>query len=78
MQETIKTRSGRVLVLPGDEEDAAINAAAREDEDALPLTDDELKQFKRSRGRPVGSSKAKVNLRIDVDVLEAFKDGGDG
>jgi uncharacterized protein (DUF4415 family) len=77
MQQTIKTKSGRVLVMPSDEEDAAITAAALDDPDNQPLTAEQLAQFKR-RGRPVGSNKAKVNLRLDVDILEAFKSGGDG
>ena len=77
MLKTIKTRSGRVLVMPSDKEDAAITAAALSDPDNQPLTAEQLGQFKR-RGRPVGSNKAKVNLRLDVDILEAFKSGGDG
>jgi uncharacterized protein (DUF4415 family) len=77
MQKTIKTKSGRVLVMPSDEEDAAITAAALSDPDNQPLTAEQISQFKR-RGRPVGSNKTKVNLRLDVDILEAFKSGGDG
>ena len=77
MLKTIKTRSGRVLALPSDDEDAAITAAALSDPDNQPLTAEQLGQFKR-RGRPVGSNKAKVNLRIDVDILEASKSGGEG
>jgi uncharacterized protein (DUF4415 family) len=63
--------------MPSDEEDAAITAAALSDPDNQPLTDVQLGQLKR-RGRPVGSNKAKINLRLDVDILEAFKAGGDG
>jgi uncharacterized protein (DUF4415 family) len=77
MSKTIKTRSGRILVMPSDEEDAAITTAALSDHDNQPLTSEQLGQFKR-RGRPIGSNKAKVNLRLDVDVLEAFKSAGDG
>ena len=51
MQQTIKTRSGRVLVLPAEEEDAAINAAALGDPDNPPLTAEQLAQFKRKPGR---------------------------
>ncbi len=63
--------------MPSDEEDAAITAAALSDPDNQPLTVEQLRQFKR-RGRPVGSSKVPVSLRIDADVLDAFKAGGDG
>lgn len=53
----IKTKSGRVLVLPSPEEDAQITAAALTDPDNQPLTNEELQQFKRMRGRPQGSGK---------------------
>ncbi len=48
----IKTKSGRILELPSPEEDAQITAAALTDPDNLPLTDEELQQFQRTRGRP--------------------------
>lgn len=66
------------MALGNDEEGAAITAAAQSDPDSLPLTDEQLAQFKRKRGRPVGSCKVPVSLRIDADVLDAFKSGGDG
>ncbi|WP_211463161.1 BrnA antitoxin family protein [Collimonas silvisoli] len=71
----------RKIVMPTAEEDAAITAAALSDPDALPLTDTQLRQLKplRPRGRPAGSgTKIQVTMRIDEDVLEAFKTGGDG
>ncbi len=78
MQKTIKTKAGRVLIMPTDEEDAAITAAAISDPDNQPLTDDQLRQFKRGRGRPVGSNKEQVTLRLDAEVLETFKATGTG
>ncbi|MCY0389891.1 BrnA antitoxin family protein [Robbsia sp. Bb-Pol-6] len=33
---------------------------------------------KRGRGRPVGSNKEQMNLRIDRDVIEAYRSAGDG
>ncbi|MGI4812158.1 MAG: BrnA antitoxin family protein, partial [Janthinobacterium lividum] len=33
---------------------------------------------KRGRGRPRGASKAQMNLRIDLDVIAAFKALGEG
>ncbi len=75
----IKTKSGRTLILPTPEEDAGITAAAMTDPDNLPLTDAELKQFKRGRGRPSGSGKKEqVTLRLDTEILEQFKATGDG
>ncbi|WP_297351635.1 BrnA antitoxin family protein [Paraburkholderia sp.] len=33
---------------------------------------------RRGRGRPTGSNKAQMNLRIDLDVIEAYKAQGEG
>lgn len=77
----IKTKSGRILKMPDAEEDAAITAAAMGDDDALPLTDEQLAQMKpaRPRGRPAGSGKkVLVSVRFDTDVIEAFRQTGDG
>ncbi|AJP48281.1 hypothetical protein PG1C_07015 [Rugosibacter aromaticivorans] len=75
----IKTKSGRILELPSPEEDAQITAAALSDPDNLPLTDAELIQFKRSRGRPLGSGKKEqVTLRLDAEILEQFRATGNG
>jgi uncharacterized protein (DUF4415 family) len=81
MQTTIKTRGGRVLILPTPEEDAAITAAAMSDPDSVPFTDAEWEQVKPlvRRGRPLGSgSKTQVTLRLDVEVIQKFKASGDG
>ena len=81
MQQSLRTRSGRVLVLPTREEDAAITAAALSDPDAMVLTDAEWEQVKPlvRRGRPLGSgTKRQVTLRLDVDVLERLKATGAG
>lgn len=69
----------RKLIRPTDGEDAAITAAALADADNPPLTDEELKQFKRGRGRPVGSGKKEqVTLRLDTEILERFRAMGNG
>lgn len=81
MQTTIKTRSGRVLILPTPAEDANITAAAISDPDAMPFTDAEWEQIKPvlRRGRPLGSgTKTQITLRLDVDVVDKFKASGDG
>ena len=81
MQRTIKTRSGRVLVLPTPEEDAAITAAAMSDPDALPFSDRDWETAKHvaTRGRPLGSgNKMQVTLRLDIDVVEKLKADGAG
>ena len=67
------------LIRPTDKEDAQITAAALTDPDNLPLTDSELSQFKRGRGRPQGSGKKEqVTLRLDAQILEQFKATGSG
>ena len=78
MQQTVKTRSGRVILRPSQAEDAAITAAALSDPDALPLTDAQLKAM-RPMGRPrIAKPKAAVTMRLDADVLEALRSSGQG
>ncbi len=51
------------------------------DEDDRPLTEEELNKgisLARSRGRPVGSDKTQIALRLDNCVLAAFKSTGKG
>ncbi len=77
----IKTKSGYVLEVPTDEEDAAITAAALSDPDSQPLTDEQLKQLKpyRGPGRPAGSGKkSAISVRFDTEVIEAFRQSGSG
>ena len=81
MVSRVNTRSGRVIILPTPEEDAAITAAAMSDPDAMPFTDAEWAQVKPlvHRGRPLGSGiKTQVTLRLDTEVIEKFKASGTG
>ena len=52
------------------------------DEDDRPLTKEELQggieAYRRSRGRPAGSNKELVAIRLDKDVLEALRATGKG
>lgn len=78
MPKTVKTRSGRVLVLPTLAEDAAIAAGIAQDPDAYEPSDIELGVMRRP-GRPVGSgTKTQVTLRLDSDLLQSFKATGAG
>ena len=78
MTQTIKTRSGRVLVLPTPAEDARIRAGIAADPDTYEVSDDEFKLMRRP-GRPLGSgTKTQVTLRLDAEVLEKFRASGDG
>lgn len=78
MQKTLTTRSGRVLILPTAEEDAAINAGIAADPDTYELSDSEFEAL-RPRGRPFGSgNKIQVTLRLDIDVVNKLKADGTG
>lgn len=68
-------------IIPTPEEDAIITAAAMSDPDAMPLTDAEWEAAKPTmrRGRPPAAvTKQQVALRLDQEVLEAFRSGGPG
>lgn len=79
MQTTIKTRSGRVLVLPTPEEAATINAGIAADPDTYELSDTEFTQLK-PVGRPRATAPLKMptTIRFDADVLTALKASGKG
>jgi len=74
------------VYMPTDEEDTAITAAAMSDPDALPWTDEQLeaaKPFMRIGVRPVGrpsvaNPKVSTTIRLDADVMAAFRHTGAG
>jgi uncharacterized protein (DUF4415 family) len=67
------------LIRPTDTENKQITTAALTDPDNPPLTNEELQQFRRTRGRPQGSGKKEqVTLRLDADILEQFRATGNG
>jgi len=71
----------RKIIMPTPEEDAAITAAALGDPDALPLTDEQLAQFKpmRKRGRPFAdSTKEQISIRLSPEIVKRFKRTGPG
>jgi uncharacterized protein (DUF4415 family) len=87
----LKTKSGRWLELPTDEEDAEINAGIAADPDtfewteedfkrAVPFTalPEELQAVLRGRGKQKGATKISTTVRFDTDVLSAFKATGKG
>ncbi|HWU65617.1 MAG TPA: BrnA antitoxin family protein [Methylophilus sp.] len=63
------------LELPDADEEARINAGIEADPDTFEVSD---RQFKKMRGRPVGSNKTLVHIRLDNDVVEKFKATGSG
>jgi hypothetical protein len=50
--ETLTLPSGRVVILPTDEDDAAINAGIAADPDTYEFSADEFKQLRPLHGRP--------------------------
>ena len=71
----LTTKTGRKILLNTDEEEAAINAGIAADPDTFEVTG---AQFKKMRGRPAGSNKTLVHIRLDNDLLERFKATGAG
>ncbi|MDD5058638.1 MAG: BrnA antitoxin family protein [Sideroxydans sp.] len=81
MPQTIKSHTGRTLILPTPEEDVAISAGIAADPDTHELTVAEFAQLKPipQRGRPASANpKVHTGLRLDAEVLDAFKAGGRG
>ena len=69
-------------MVPTAAEDRAINAAARSDPDAQPLTPAQLKAMvplRAVRGRPPSDNKkVLVSVRYSREVVDYFKSTGDG
>ena len=70
------------VIMPSEEEDRRILAAAKDDPDAQPLTDEQLKTmvpFRSLRGRPKSENKKLlVSVRYSQEVIEYFRGTGDG
>jgi uncharacterized protein (DUF4415 family) len=78
MPKTVKTKSGRVLVMPTLAEDATIADGIAHDSDTYEPSDLELSLMRRP-GRPIGSgTKRQITLRLDADLIDTFKASGDG
>jgi len=79
MPKTIKTASGRKLILPTAEEENFIKSGIENDADTYELTDSEFAKLKPMRGRPTSENpKVFTAIRFDSDVLLAFKASGRG
>lgn len=68
-------------IVPTDQEDAAITAAARSDPDAIPYTDAEwaavLPLVRRGRP-PLAVTKERITIRLSPEVVGAFRASGEG
>ena len=73
----VTAKSGRVFRVPSAAEDARIRAGIAADPDACEPSDAALKTL-RPVGRPVGSAKTQITLRVDNDTLATFKATGQG
>lgn len=77
-----KTPKPSNIRMPTVEEDRQINAAAKTDPDAQPLTAKQLKAMvplKSLRGRPKSDNKKQlVSVRYSPEVIEYFKSTGEG
>lgn len=90
MSETIMTKSGRTLVMPTPEEDAAINRGIAKDPDTYELSDEEFKQLRpfsermaerraaAVKDQPEGRPLIEITISYDADVLETFRATGNG
>lgn len=81
MRKTIKTRSGKTIVLPTEEEDKIINEGIASDPDTYELSENEIKNLKpaRLRGRPKAeTTKEQITLRLSRDVIAYFRSTGAG
>jgi uncharacterized protein (DUF4415 family) len=70
------------IYMPTLEEDRAINAAAKSDPDAQPLTPKQLKEMvpmRTLRGRPkLENKKQLISVRYSSEVINYFKATGEG
>ena len=71
------------LIMPSDEEDAAINSGIASDPDTYEVSAEQMKAMqplgKRGRGRPkLASTKELVSIRYDAEVIRAFRASGEG
>jgi hypothetical protein len=69
----LKTKSGRRVILPTPEEDAALTAAAADDPDNPVLSDDEWDEARLRAVRPEpDTGKERVAVRLSEQVVQRF------
>jgi len=69
------------IIMPTDEEDAAINRGIAADPDTYEVPGEDFTTMKRlgARGRPrVETPKVQLTVRYDADIVDKFKATGDG
>ena len=81
MPKHLTLRNGRKILLNTPKEETAIAAGIAADPDTYELNEKEFARLKPAlpRGRPrAATPKIHTGLRLDADVLAAFKSGGRG
>ena len=76
----LTSKSGRVIELPSDDEEAAINGGINADLDTYELTAAEFTKLRPVKaGRPKAQvTKERITIRLSPEVLAAFKNSGKG
>ena len=79
MSEYLTLRNGRKVLLNTPEEDATITAAAMEDPDAAPYTDEEWEQIKPLLRCPIAEvTQERITIHLSRHVVERFRATGPG
>ena len=78
MHKTIKTRSGREVIVPTSQENAAINAGIASDPDTYELGAAEFIRLRRAGRPPAAIKRPMLSMRTDPDVLEKLRASGPG
>ncbi len=78
MTQTIKTLSGRVLVLPTLEEDAAIAVGVAADPDTHEVSDAEFAVIRRPDQPMDSGTKIQITQSLDTTIVEKFKATDEG
>ena len=75
---SVKSKSGRMIEMPTDEEDKVINQGIANDSETYELSKKEFKQL-RPVGRPVADViKDRITIRLSKDVTDYFRATGRG
>ena len=80
MQNTLKTRTGKQLILPSDQEDLEIGKGLLEDPDTFELNAEQFRELRPVKaGRPPSDNpKERITIRLSPDVVKAFRATGSG
>ena len=80
MQNTLKTRTGKQLILPSDQDDLEIGKGLLEDPDTFELNAEQFRELRPAKaGRPPSDNpKERITIRLSPDVVKAFRATGSG